>query len=354
MNIDDLKSQNLILLECISGSRAYGLDTPTSDTDIKGVFYLPKAQFYRLPSTYIPQISNESNDVVYYEIGRFIELLLQNNPSIMELLNTPHDKILYKHPIMNLIEPKDFVSKLCQKTFAGFAHSQIKKARGLNKKITNPMSENKKSVLDFCYILQDGKSLPLNTWLKQHDLTQHQLGLAKIAHTTQLYAVYIDKENLHQFSGVIQKENANGVALSSIPKNLTQSGYLSFNQMGYSKYCQDYQDYWQWVKHRNEERYQSTLNHSKNYDAKNLMHTIRLLQMAKDIGNTGQVLVHRNNKTELLAIKSGQYDYDDLLMMAEELIKEIDTAFSDSHLPDLPDQEKAMNVLCQIRHALYD
>jgi len=38
MTIEELKSSNLILLECISGSKAYGLDTPQSDTDIKGVF----------------------------------------------------------------------------------------------------------------------------------------------------------------------------------------------------------------------------------------------------------------------------------------------------------------------------
>lgn len=76
LTIDDLKAQNLILFECISGSRAYGLDTLTSDTDIKGVFYLPKEQFYSLHSDYIPQVSNETNDIVYYELGRFVELLI--------------------------------------------------------------------------------------------------------------------------------------------------------------------------------------------------------------------------------------------------------------------------------------
>ena len=44
MTIQDLRDNNLILLECISGSRAYGLDLPTSDTDLKGVFILPKEQ----------------------------------------------------------------------------------------------------------------------------------------------------------------------------------------------------------------------------------------------------------------------------------------------------------------------
>ena len=79
LTLADLHQQNLILLETVSGSRAYGLATPESDTDIKGVFYLPRSLFYGL--NYIPQISNETNDVVYYELGRFIELLLQSNPN---------------------------------------------------------------------------------------------------------------------------------------------------------------------------------------------------------------------------------------------------------------------------------
>ena len=73
MTIEDLKSRGLIVLESISGSRAYGLETPTSDTDIKGVFILPKEDFYGM--NYIPQISNETNDVVYYELGRFLSLI---------------------------------------------------------------------------------------------------------------------------------------------------------------------------------------------------------------------------------------------------------------------------------------
>ena len=72
MDINYLKTHQLILLEAISGSKAYGLDTPESDTDVKGVFLLPKKQFYGLE--YFPQVSNESNDIVFYEWKRFMEL----------------------------------------------------------------------------------------------------------------------------------------------------------------------------------------------------------------------------------------------------------------------------------------
>ena len=125
MTIDDLKRQNLILFEVISGSRAFGLATETSDTDIKGVFYLPKEKFYGLE--YIPQISNASNDIVYYELGRFVELLLKNNPNILEVLASNSECILYQHPIMQQLTLDLFLSKQTEQTFAHYAISQIKK-----------------------------------------------------------------------------------------------------------------------------------------------------------------------------------------------------------------------------------
>jgi len=139
MTVEDLKEKGLIILECLSGSKAYGLDTPESDTDIKGVFILPKHMYYGL--NYIPQVSNSTNDIVYYELGRFIELLSVNNPNILELLYTPESAILYKHPILNQLKSEWVLSKRCEKTFGNFALSQIKKARGLNKKIVNPVDK---------------------------------------------------------------------------------------------------------------------------------------------------------------------------------------------------------------------
>ena len=46
MTLEQLQQSSNIILKGISGSRAYGLNTPTSDTDIRGVFILPKKDFY--------------------------------------------------------------------------------------------------------------------------------------------------------------------------------------------------------------------------------------------------------------------------------------------------------------------
>ncbi|MFY8037522.1 MAG: DNA polymerase beta superfamily protein, partial [Cyclobacteriaceae bacterium] len=49
MKLDQLQTSNKhLLLKSISGSQAYGLALPTSDVDVKGVFVLPKKEFYGL------------------------------------------------------------------------------------------------------------------------------------------------------------------------------------------------------------------------------------------------------------------------------------------------------------------
>ncbi|WP_201596398.1 DNA polymerase beta superfamily protein [Psychrobacter vallis] len=353
LTIDYLKSEGLILLECLSGSRAYGLETPTSDTDIKGVFYLPKSYYYARHSDYIAQVSNHSNDIVYYELGRYVELLLQNNPNMMELLATPAEHILYKHPLMAHFSADWFISKLCQKTFAGFANSQIKKARGLNKKIVNPMSLEKKSILEFCSVFIEGRSVTLTEWLHNTATAQQHIGLSVMSKATQMYAMHIDNTKTFGFSGLYQHADATQLRLSAIPKGMTPIAYLSFNEQGYSKYCRDYKEYWQWVANRNEARYQSTIAHAKEYDAKNMMHTIRLLEMAYDIATTGKVIVERPNRDELLDIKAGASNYNALLAQADQLSVEIAAAFDSSHLPDQPNEQAALSALVVVRDRLY-
>ena len=351
MTIQNLKSQNLILFEVISGSKSFGLNTPTSDTDIKGVYYLPKEQFYGLD--YIPQISNETNDEVYYEIGRFVELLIKNNPNILEILATPEDCILYKHPLMEKLQLNDFLSKLCKDTFAGYAMTQIKKARGLKKKIVNPMPKEKKSLLDFCYVLKGYETVSLPVFLSEKDWKQEQCGLINLPNSKGMFALFYDATATLGYKGIIQKENSNEVSLSSIPKGQEPVGYLSVNQDGYSKYCKEYAEYWEWIEKRNDERYRTNQQHGKNYDSKNMMHTIRLLQTAEQILQKATLNIKVPNRTELLAIKAGEMEYDALLKMADELIVSIEKHYQTSTLPDRPDEGKAIENLIAIRENLY-
>ncbi|MCL6220102.1 DNA polymerase beta superfamily protein [Zunongwangia pacifica] len=349
MTIEDLKQQKLIILECISESKAYGLDTPESDTDIKGVFILPKKDFYGL--NYIPQVSNATNDIVYYELGRYLELLSVNNPNILELLNTPPSAVLYKHPLLDRIDSRRILSKLCKNTFGKFAISQIKKAKGLKKKIVNPVEKECKSVLSFCYVNHEQGAIPLPDYLALKNWKQEDCGLINIPHMKNMYGLFYGAQL--GYKGIMQHEQSNDVSLSSIPKEEKQQALLYFNKDGYSSYCKEYKEYWNWVKHRNEARYQNTQNHGKNYDAKNMMHTFRLLEMALEIAREKQINVQRPNREFLLEIKSGKFAYDTLLAQANKLQAQLEEAFQQTDLPEHPDLHYINQLAYELREGLY-
>lgn len=347
MTLEQLKDSGHIIFEAISGSRAYGLATATSDTDIRGVYILPKAQFYGLH--YIGQINNETNDIVYYELRKFIELLAKNNPNMMELLNMPEECILYQHPLFKTIKQEMFLSKLCKDTFANYAYTQIKKARGLNKKIVNPVEKERKGVLDFCYVRTEKQSLGLFDFLGQKGLSHSYCGLAKVNHVKDCFNLFY-----HERLGYkgIATAGANDVCLSSIPKTEQPIGLLYFNKDGYSSYCKKYAAYWSWVSKRNEARYQNNLAHGKNYDTKNMMHTFRLLHMAADIA-AGKLIVKRPNRNYLLAVKHGQFTYDALVQKAGDLKEKLELLYHKADLPQRPNTGKINKLLVELRKQYY-
>lgn len=349
MTIDDLRSKALIILECISGSKAYGLDTPSSDTDIKGVFILPKEDYYSL--NYIPQVNNETNDIVFYEFGRYMELLSFNNPNILELLNTPESAVIYKHPFLNDINSDKILSKICSNTFGKFAYSQIKKAKGLKKKIINPIAKERKSVLSYCFVNYENGSIPLLEFLNIKGWNQEKCGLVSISHMKDIYGLYYSDEI--QFNGIIRGSDSNDVCLSSVPKDLEQLSLMYFNRDGYSIYCKEYREYWDWVDKRNDDRFKNTESHGKKYDSKNMMHVFRLLEMATEIGNVGKVNVKRPNRDFLLDIKSGKYEYEELLIMANMKQSEMEFAFENSKLPDKPNLDYINDITFRIRDKFY-
>ncbi|SMC81140.1 nucleotidyltransferase domain-containing protein [Moheibacter sediminis] len=350
MTIEELKKSGSIIFECISGSRAYGLATATSDTDIRGVFVLPKEQYYSL--NYIDQMNNETNDVVYYELNKFASLCAKNNPNILELLNTPEDCILHKNPLFEKFETEDFLSKLSYESFANYAFTQIKKARGLEKKIANPMEKERKTVLDFCTIYFDGKTLALKYYLDKFNLKQEFCGLSKLPHLRDSFNLFYDENS--NYSGIIRSENSNEVNLSLVAKEEKALTMLYFNREAYSTYCKQYREYWEWVEKRNETRYESTISHGKNYDAKNLMHTFRLLNMAKEIAVDGKLNVRRTDRNYLLDIKNGKFEYDDLVVEAENLKNDLEELFSKSELKEKPDLEKMNRLIFEIRNEFYN
>lgn len=349
MTIAELKSKQCLLLECISGSQAYGTATENSDVDIKGVYVLPQEEFFSL--SFDEQINEDGNNTMFYELRKFVDLLSKNNPNMLELLAVPEDCLRHRHPLYERLQPELFLSRLCQDTFAGYAMTQVRRARGLNKKILNPMEEQRKSNLDFCYVVQGQGSVPLKDFLRQQNIPQERCGLVAIPHMREVYGLYYDPEE--HYAGIVRSEDSMDVTLSSVKQNAPVIGILSYNKDGFSKYCKDYKSYWAWVDNRNEERFQHTIDHGRNYDAKNMLHTFRLLDMAEEIGRTGKIIVRRPNREFLLEIRAGKFSYEELVDEAERRVERIKNVYASSPLPEAPDLEKINNVLVTIRQEFY-
>lgn len=402
MTIEELRNSGLIAYEYKRGSHMYHLNTETSDEDFGGVFFCPKKMLLGLRGRYEEQVSDSKSDVVFYEFGRWLELLLKSNPTVLEGLFAPEDCIVGEvHPaVRKILDNRElFLSKECFKTFYGYAVSQISKARGLNKKIVNPVTE-RKDILDFCYTFNDRGSLPIKKFLAENGLDQKYCGLVNIPNMSDgdssIYGVYYDfaayfkfedidwardwyngnspykkffpsvteqlsihkriedKEFFH-YGGIVHPDEikkSNTVRLSSVPKGEKPICFMAYNKNGYMRHCRDYKDYKEWEKNRNPVRYESNLGH--NYDAKNVMHCMRLVRMAKELAQgKGFNVVRTWDRDYLLDIRNHKFEYEDIMTQLEKEKSEMEEAIKSCTLPEKVDFDKVNDLLYDVRLKYY-
>lgn len=146
--------RGLIIFESVVGSQAYGTALPESDQDIKGIFAVLAQKYLQLESP-PSQLSDEKGDTVFYSLRRFQELAATANPNIIELLFMPADCVRFKSLCFEFIEERRdmFLTKAVYDSHIGYAHAQIKKARGQNKWVNNPQPEERPLIDDFCWFV---------------------------------------------------------------------------------------------------------------------------------------------------------------------------------------------------------
>lgn len=343
--LERVRRRDVLLFETVAGSHAYGTNIEGSDQDLRGVFVATRGLLGGLDR--IEQVTDERNDQVYYELGRFIELLLRNNPNALELIAIPEDCVRYKHPLFEKLKPFLFLSKLCEKTFGEYAMGQIRKARGLNKKIVNPQPEKRHSLLSFCHVPSYQGSVPLLDWLEEKGIRPQECGITAVRNAAGVFAIY--QASAGTYRGLVSQKDPDALVFSSVSREAKPVGWMHCNEDAFKAHCKAHREYWQWVEQRNEERYTTNASHGRGYDSKNLMHTIRLLEMAGEIAREGVLRVRRPNRDFLLKIRSGDFSYEKLVTMAESLHSELKSTFAASPLPDAPDRKQVNELLVEIR-----
>jgi hypothetical protein len=349
----------------IRGSHAYGTNIESSDTDYAGVFIQSMDDIFGF--NYKEQINDDKNDTVIYEVRRFLQLLASNNPTVLELLNTPEDCVIYKDPIFDLIlnDRDKFITKVCAKSFGGYAKQQISKAKGQDKKQNWEKDKvTRKTPLDFCYIHRGEKSISLVNFMEEKGMDQRFCGLSNVPHSRDTYALFYDFKE-EETNGEIKNlgfkgiafEDSNQVRLSSIPVDVPKNyfiGHISYNKDGYSQHCKDYLSYQEWLEKRNEARWVDVQSHGQKIDGKNMMHCMRLIQMSREIAEGKGIIVKRPNASELISIRRGEVDLQTLIDKVENEISEIDNLFDNSNLPNSVDSDFVHNLLVKIRNQVYN
>lgn len=410
-NFDLVRKDGRLLYEYIRGSHLYNLHTVDSDTDTSGVYICTPNELLGMNNMgYKPQISDSKHDNTWFEIGEYARLLLKSNPTVLESLFIPKDKIIGNvHPFMQMfLDNKDeFISKQCFMPFYGYAASQIEKARGLNKKITQEQEGTdveRKSPYDFIYTFHNQGSTKVRNWLANHGLKQEYCGLVNIPNMHDMYGLYYDwgmhiinekciledglwdwSEENRLFSnlvtayfskrynrgfnirdiidginggfikplgykGIIKEDgSSNELRLSSIDnKDDIPLIYISYNESGYTAHCKRFNELQQWKKERNVKRYESNLD--KNYDSKNMMHCFRMVHMAKEIAEGQGVNLERTWDREfLMDIRAHKFEYDDLIERLTKEKDEMNEAMRNSTIREKIDVNFVNDLLIDIR-----
>jgi uncharacterized protein len=345
-----------LLFRALRGSQAYGTATKESDNDYVGLYQQSHREL--LGFGYKQQI-DINKDEVHYEIKRFLELAETANPMILETLYLPTDCIEIQDPILNtLFENRDkFLTKKCKNSFVGYVISQLKKARGLNKKANWEADkvEVRKLPIDFCYVVLDGTNrienikqgvYPLKDWLTKMDMEEKHVSLNKLNHTREGYQLYY---NVLEETRGICAEDSTKLRTNSTPVDLEPYATVLYNADSYTQHCKEFESYQKWLTERNENRYVNQKNHEQVYDSKNMMHVRRLLDVAEEIA-TGQGLnVKRPNREYLLSIRCGEVNLEDILAKAEDDIIRVQELFDTSDLPDDVDKNLVEEILLKIR-----
>lgn len=139
----------------------------------------------------------------------------------------------------------------------------------------------------------------------------------------------------------------------SIPKedeNARFIGLLLFNRQAFEAAKVKHRQYWQWYKKRNPSRWQKQESGELDYDAKNLMHTFRLLYSGLNIMTYGVPLVRFEGEklAELRAIRAGSFSYAELIEKAQSLSEKLEALRSSSTLPETADRTRINQLLLDI------
>lgn len=330
----------LPIFRCISGSHAYGMSTPESDIDIRGVFvpsldyllgFMKRVQQIEVSRSsefvMLTELLGESgvvtldaNDMVskrtkkpdgaddtetvVYAIQKFMGLACGANPNILELLYAPDNCIIDVHPLWEmLVEKRDlFLSRAACKSFVGYGYAQLGRVARHRRWLLSPPKKQPERT-DF-----DLPPEPLMTREQRgafyvvvaHLLREHP----EMERVWEAIKSIIEAEKFPGWEGIVQKGGIPGAAMKPL-QELTgvSDNFIAVLQreQAYHKAVDEWHKYQEWKAKRNPKR--AALEAKWGADTKHLCHLARLISMGEEIMTKGTLTVHRPDAEQLRAVR---------------------------------------------------
>jgi predicted nucleotidyltransferase len=348
-NLSWLESNTIFLT--VVGSQSYGLNTKDSDTDYKGLCIPPKEYYISFLNKFEQAEFKKPNpDCCIFNLVKWMKLAVDNNPSVIEILWTdPEHYVLTSSYWDKIIQHREkILSKNIRFRFGGYAFSQLKKMNRHYRYLKNPPQApptRKEFGLPEEYKLpKDQLDAALSLIQKKLDCWNFNINGLDDSERIELKntitevmvdiigsSLYYEKENLWREAAISLGFECNFIELIQKEKE-------------YKQKKEDWKHYQEWKLHRNTKR--AEVESKVGYDAKDATSLIRLLRMAKEILTTGEVLVKRPDREELLAIKQGVWTYEQIVEYAEKANIELDELYKITKLPKEPDRV-FFDKLCQ-------
>lgn len=300
---------NNIILLTVGGSHAYGTQHENSDLDIRGCFLNNKYEI--LTNHRYEQFDNTETDTVIYSFDKFLSLLTNCNPNVIESLGNKPEHYFYLSDIgKELLDNKHlFLSKKCIQTFGGYANDQLRRLSNISNRYVG-QKENEKHILDS--INNARYSFP------ERYFTMHDNAIR----------LYLDDAIQEDF----EQEIFMDINLSHYPLR-DYAGIISEMQSIIRSYGK--------IGKRNKR----AIEHDK--IGKHMLHLIRLFLMCFDILEKEEINTYRTNDIEfLLSVKNGLF-LDSNMQPTKEFYEYINSleqrlqyAAKYTNLPEVPNYKE--------------
>ncbi len=298
--VNQLLPEGLISL-CWRGSVAHGMYVPNSDPDsiddkdVMGLYIAPIEHYLGFGRREVYEQWEGEWDCVFYELRKFIGLLLNCNPNVLSLLWLKPNGIIYESELgARLRGQRDlFVTKKAYHSFSGYAHAQFKKMISFNQEAQALMQQLEEELTAYGI---DPESTDAGHSLRTLD------GQPFVGATTEMMEV------VKRYRGERRR-------------------FYSGGYMGQKR---------------------RELVRRVGYDAKNAAHLIRLLRMGIEFLTEGTLHIERQDAPELLSIKRGEWSLEKVKTEAERLFQLSQEAYVRSPLPPEPDRERAEKLCVEM------